>query len=127
MGAWIIDPNTNAPISSGYNGPPRGLDIGLCGGNHCERDIKKIKSGTSTEVGCHHAEANAFANALRIGASTLGAHLVVSTPPCLSCAKQAHHGGIAAVHTVDLIKEAYPEGTSYLEKVGIPVHRYVVE
>ena len=122
VGAWIVDPRTNSPISSGYNGPPRGGVGDLCGGFACSRDKQNIKSGTRTEVGCHHAEANALMNALRIGANVMGAHLIVSSPPCLSCSKLIHHSGIDVVHTT--YSTAYEEGARYLREHGIPVMRY---
>ena len=122
VGAWIIYPETNSPISSGYNGPPRKGVGNLCGGFVCLRDDQNIKSGTQTEVGCHHAEANALMNALRTGANVMGAHLIVSSPPCLSCAKLIHHAGIKAVHTT--FSTAYGEGVRYLHEHDIPVMRY---
>lgn len=117
VGAWIIDPVTNSPISAGYNGPPRGAQGHLCGGEFCDRDTLAIESGTHTEIGCHHAESNALMNALRTGGNVRGAVIIVSKPPCLSCAKLIHHAGISAVYTV--ASKQYPEGTDYLDSVGV--------
>ena len=122
VGAWIIDPATNSPISAGYNGPARGMPGSLCGGSECIRDRDQIKSGTQTEKGCHHAEQNALMNALQTGGNVNGAHLIVSTPPCLACSKLIHHSGISVVHTAKT--EQYPEGCEYLLKRGVIVHRY---
>jgi dCMP deaminase len=66
VGAVIID-SSNNPISMGYNGPPRGADGFLCTGDTCERNEKKVKSGTQIEIGCHHAEANVLMNAVKKG------------------------------------------------------------
>ena len=96
MGAVIYDPLTNAIISDGYNGPPR-KGGHLCGGGTCTRTERKIASGTRCEVGCHHAEMNALLNALRLGHSTLGAHMIITCEPCLMCAKMIHHAGITRV------------------------------
>lgn len=117
VGAWIIDPKTNSPISAGYNGPPRGGEGHLCGGELCTRDSMQIRSGTFTEVGCHHAESNALMNALRTGGNVKGACIVVSKPPCLSCAKLIHHSGISRVYTIK--SDKYPEGVSYLLEQGV--------
>ena len=117
VGAWIIDPLTNSPISAGYNGPPRGAEGHLCGGGLCDRDTRGIRSGTSTEVGCHHAESNALMNALRTGGNVRGAAIVVSKPPCLSCAKLIHHSGISDVFTIE--SDRYPEGVDYLIEMGV--------
>ena len=122
VGAWIVDPTTNSPISAGYNGTPRGLPGNLCGISVCTRDEQCIKSGTQTEVGCHHAESNALMNALQVGGNVRGAHMVVATPPCLSCAKLIHHAGIDTVHTVHTPQ--YPKGCEYLLKRGVKVKRH---
>lgn len=92
----IYDPETHAIISDGYNGPPR-KGGSLCGGDVCTRTERGIVSGSSCEIGCHHAEMNALLNALRLGHCTLGAHIVVTCEPCLMCAKMIHHAGIARV------------------------------
>ena len=65
VGAFIV--KDNQPISQGFNGPPKGA-AKLCGGAECRRDTLAIKSGTSTEIGCHHAEANAITQAAKNGA-----------------------------------------------------------
>ena len=97
VGAFIIDKNNN-PISAGFNGPPRKSSSNLCGNHHeCSRDIMKIESGTRTEIGCHHAEANAIANAARKGVGLEGTTMIISIPPCLACAKLIHHSGLKTV------------------------------
>jgi dCMP deaminase len=115
VGAWIIDPTTNAPLSAGYNGPPRGKDWDKCGGDVCTRDVQRIPSGTATEIGCEHAEANAVANA--DGRSLRGAVAVISTPPCLACAKLLKRHGICEVHFPRV--GSYPDGKAFLEQVGV--------
>lgn len=122
VGAWLIDGRTNAPISAGYNGPPRGAGWHLCANTSCVRDTEGIPSGTQTEKGCEHAEQNAIANA--DGRSLRGAILVVSTPPCLACAKAVYRHGIAEVHTTD--RPGYGDGSLFLTQMGIPVVRHPV-
>ena len=123
VGAVIYDPVSNAIISDGYNGPPRkGGD--LCGGKSCVRTDKGIPSGTRCEVGCHHAEMNALLNALRLGHSTMGAHIIITCEPCLMCAKMLHHAGItrvlylekhyASIEGVDYLKTHLGEGNVYV-------------
>ena len=97
----------------------------LCGVHVCDRDAQNIQSGTQTEVGCHHAESNALMNALQVGGNVRGAEMVVSTPPCLACAKLIHHAGIDTVHTVHT--PTYPKGAEYLLKRGVIVKRYKTE
>jgi dCMP deaminase len=96
VGAVIYDPESYAIVSDGYNGPPR-KGGRLCGGDCCARDEQKITSGTHGEIGCHHAEMNALLNALRLGHSTLGKHMIITCEPCLMCAKMIHHAGIVSV------------------------------
>ena len=96
VGAVIYDPDSNAVISDGYNGPPR-KGGELCGGAICRRTEEGVVSGTRCEIGCHHAEMNALLNALRLGQSTLGMHIIITCEPCLMCAKMIHHAGIVRV------------------------------
>jgi len=109
VGAFIIDASNN-PISAGFNGPPRKAPGLYCAGDHCKRDHDKIESGTSVEVGCHHAEMNAIANSAKKGISLKECTMIVSTNPCLSCAKMIHHAGLAAVVV---------PATSYYPKIGL--------
>lgn len=117
VGAFIVDPRNN-PVSAGYNGGPRGAIGSLCGGEFCERSARCIPSGTQTEIGCHHAEQNAIANAAARGISTLGCVMVTSCSPCLACARLIHHAGIVEVVTM----VGYDgRGASYLRNVGVEV------
>jgi dCMP deaminase len=117
VGAIIFDPENSNILSDGYNGGPRRAPGLLCGGNACHRDTHGIQSGTQIQIGCHHAEMNALCNALRQGTKTLGMHLIVTTAPCLMCAKLMHHSGIAKVY----YKKSYStsEGIEYLVSAGV--------
>ena len=117
-GALLIDPTTNTIIAEGWNGPPRG-PAQLCGGARCDRDEKEIISGQRCEVGCHHAEGNAIANAARRGARCDRAWIVVSGAPCLACAKLIHHAGISTV--LYLRAGRSMEGIAYLERNGVEI------
>lgn len=83
-----------------------------------------IKSGTELQVGCHHAESNAIANAAADGRSTAGAWLIVTGEPCLMCAKLIHHAGIVHVICVQGGYAGGDAGVRYLNKHNIHV-RYV--
>lgn len=120
VGAFIIDSRNN-PLSAGFNGPPRGDQGYLCGGHVCDRSEQGIPSGTSTEIGCHHAEQNALANALHKGVSVAGCSLIVTTPPCLACARLIHHSGIKSVYYGDAPYDL--TGTTYLRRNGVDVSR----
>lgn len=96
VGAFIIDHNNN-PISAGFNGPPRKSASRFCGRSGCDRERLKVQSGTRTEIGCHHAELNAIANAAARGIMLSGCSMFISVNPCLSCAKMIHHCGISRV------------------------------
>lgn len=80
-----------------------------------------IKSGTHMEIGCHHAEANVLANAMRRGIATEGAWLIVTGEPCAMCAKYLHHGGIAKVFVVKGGYAGGDAGVVYLKKYGVEV------
>jgi dCMP deaminase len=121
FGAVIFDPKRNVILSEGWNGPPRGAQGHLCGGRTCIRDDLKIPSGTRTEVGCHHAEANAIANCAANGTATRGAWLVVNGWPCLGCAKLIHHSGIERVICVPGTYQGGSDGPDYLRRHGVTV------
>ena len=120
VGAFIIDSRNN-PISAGFNGPPRGSSGSLCGGSTCDRDSKCIKSGTQTEIGCHHAEQNALMNAVNKGVSVDGCTLVITTSPCLACARLIHHSGISEVVCQE--SDSYARGIDYLKANNVSVKR----
>lgn len=121
IAAVLIDPETNTVVADGYNGPPRGGDS-LCGGTQCLRDSCNITSGTSLEVGCHHAEMNCILNAARIGNKTSGRVMIVTAEPCMMCAKAIHHAGISQVIVVEGgYAGAASNGIKYLESHGVSV------
>ena len=120
VGAFIIDKNNN-PVSAGFNGPPRKSQSKLCGSDdRCLRNCQSIESGTRTEIGCHHAEQNAIANAARKGVSLEDCWMVVSVPPCLACAKLIHHAGIKQIHVLDC--QYSWDGVNYLLFNGVDVN-----
>ena len=119
VGAFIIDQN-NSPVSAGLNGPPRKSSGELCGDHECYRDSLNVKSGTRIEVGCHHAEQNAICNAAKKGVSLNNTTMIISTFPCLLCAKLIHHSGISAI--IVPIDSLYSrEGIDYLLKNKIRI------
>ena len=120
VGAIIIDQSNN-PISMGFNGPPRGAAGSLCKGDRCERNDLKIESGTHIEIGCHHAEANALMNAVKKGISVDHCSLVITTAPCMVCAKLIHHSGIKEVFFP--ISSKYDRrGQEYLEENQVEIN-----
>lgn len=119
FGAMLIDPATNSIIADGYNGTTRGSPYPLCGGDVCERE--GIQSGTRLELGCHHAESNALANAARRGAATAGAWLIVSGEPCLMCSKQLLHAGIVRVYCVRNGYAGGGAGPVFLDAHGVMI------
>lgn len=119
-GTVIIDPASNVIVGEGFNGPPRGQAGELCGGDVCDRDVQKCASGTQAQIGCHHSESNAIANAARLGRALKGTWLIVNGEPCMMCARLIHHAGIERVY----YKPGGFLGTNgleYLEKHGVQV------
>ena len=115
VGALIIDTRNNI-ISTGFNGPPRKAPGIYCAGSVCVRNEQNIKSGTHTELGCHHAEQNAICNAAYKGIALYKSWLIVSVAPCLGCARVVHHAGISGV----VCKINYDRrGIQYLRKHGV--------
>jgi dCMP deaminase len=122
VGAVIIDPLTNVVLSDGYNGTPRGSKNALCGGSVCLRTCQSIPSGSQNDVGCHHAEMNAIANASRVGSAPLmGAWLFINCDPCLMCAKFIHHAGIVRVYAPFKKDSTRTNGLEYLIENNVEV------
>lgn len=119
MGCVVVDPHDNVVLLDGYNGLPRGFDGPLCGGIRCLRD--RIESGTELDIGCHHAERNAIANAARLGIALDKSWMFVTGEPCIGCAKMVHHSGIAVVYCVKHGYAGGHDGVEYLEKHGVEV------
>jgi len=82
-------------ISTGYNGPARG--VLHC--DPCPRHLMGCKSGERLDL-CRatHAEANCIANAARNGVCTLGATLYLNgVHPCKDCTSLLINAGIRAI------------------------------
>lgn len=117
-GAIVVEPVSRRNLSEGWNGPPRG-EFSLCGNTTCTRNDEKIPSGQRTEVGCHHAEANALMNACAQGVATKGSWMFVNGAPCLNCAKLIHHSDVACCV---IISDKRPsDGLEYLDRHGVQV------
>ncbi len=88
VGAVIIDNDSNI-LSTGFNGFPRGVnDIEE---RYKNRDVK-LKYVA-------HAEANAIAQAARVGAKLLGSSLIVTALyPCSNCTKLIIQAGIKTIY-----------------------------
>ncbi|MDD4242681.1 MAG: deaminase [Bacilli bacterium] len=88
IGCLIIDDDGNI-LTTGYNGFPRGV-----ADSERRLDNRELKYQYVS-----HAEANAIAQAARVGARLLGSNLIVtSLYPCSSCAKLIIQAGIKCVY-----------------------------
>jgi dCMP deaminase len=103
-------------LSSGYNGPPRGLKH--CDETGCLRTAMEIPSGQRQEL-CRglHAEQNAIVHAAYHGIAIGGATLYVTHQPCITCAKMIINAGIVKV----IFAGDYPDSFSLdlLNQAGI--------
>lgn len=96
-------------LSTGYNGPPRGLD-------HCKVCIRKhmnIPSGEKLDI-CRasHSEGNAIAQAAMNGVNIEGSTMYCTTQPCTYCAKLIANSGIKKL----IYCEDYGNGMDELTK-----------
>lgn len=90
----------NRLISAGYNGSLPGLD-------HCDEVGHKLLEGRSGCQRTSHAEANAVAQAARLGHSTEGCTAYVTTAPCLSCFKTLVMAGITKIFYREEYREEF--------------------
>ena len=114
VGAVIVNPNTRAIISTGYNGFPRGIDD-----TRHRLDTREIKLAMTV-----HAEVNAILNAARNGSQVDGAWLFCTWPPCQHCAGAIIQAGIARVvyieHAdVERWRESFNLAQALLGEAGI--------
>ena len=93
----------------GYNGTASGFD------NVCE-----LPDGT-TKAEVLHAEANAFAKAMRAGLSTKGSTLYCTFQCCVHCSKMAYQAGVKRV--VYLEKSNKDGGIDFLRLCGVMVEQ----
>lgn len=124
IGAVIVD-SANRPISSGYNGPPRGFDVDEA--RDCTAFCPRSKMPTSERGASYgdcytiHAEANAIIFADR--RTFEGGTLYVTSVPCWECAKIVANSGIRrVVFNLDLDLDAHrkPDRTIlFLDQCGL--------
>lgn len=94
VGAVVV--KNKRMLTTGYNGPPRGL--AHCDETGCLREQLGIPSGQRQEI-CRglHAEQNAIIQAALHGVSIEGSDIYVTHQPCITCAKMIINAGIERV------------------------------
>lgn len=109
IGAILV--HDKSIVSTGYNGPPRGIPH--CR-NECPRKALNYESGKNLDIcPAQHAEVNCITNAARIGASTIGTTLYMNCViPCKSCFGALINAGVREV-VVDSAK-FYDSHTEFL-------------
>ncbi len=119
VGAVIV--KDKRVLSTGYNGPPRGL--AHCDITGCMRENLGIPSGERHEL-CRglHAEQNAIIQAAVYGVSIKDATIYVTNHPCVVCAKMLINAQIKEI----VYAEGYPDDLAKLMLLesGIKVRRY---
>ena len=97
VGCVIISPNGNI-ISTGYNGPPRGVD-----------DSKVPLTRPEKYTFMVHAEQNCICNAARHGISLDGGIAYVTSIPCVVCLRGLYQAGITEVVCLDSKSRVFQE------------------
>ena len=99
IGAILV--RDHSIISTGYNGPPRGVP-------HCKQECPRktlgYGSGTHMELcPAQHAEENAVSNAARLGVSILNSTLYMnSIVPCKNCFGTLINAGVTEIVIVEV-------------------------
>ena len=90
----------NRLISAGYNGSLSKLP-------HCDDAGHLYLEGRSGCQRTSHAEANAIAQAARMGHSTDRTTAYVTVLPCLTCFKLLHMAGVRTIYYAEDYRESY--------------------
>ena len=121
VGAVIV--KDNRILTTGYNGPPRGLLH--CDVTGCIRENLNIPSGERHEL-CRglHAEQNAIIQAAVHGVSIKGAVIYVTNHPCVVCTKMLINAEISEI----IYSEGYPDALAemMLRESSIKVRKYTL-
>ena len=122
VGALIIDPDTKAIVSSGYNDIPRRVDKIS---NWRWQKPEKYKW-------VEHAERNAIFNACAAGPSCDGSIMVCPWACCVDCARAIIQSGIRALYVHQAAMEKTPkrwsesiqEAWDMLREAGVSIEQY---
>lgn len=102
VGAVIVRDKTI--LSTGYNGAPRGLP-------HCDdKDAGHELHSLGGRVSCIrtvHAEANAVAQAARMGMAIEGADIYTTASPCYDCGKLIINAGVKKIICLEFYDSRY--------------------
>ena len=107
-------------LSTGYNGPPKGLKH--CDETGCLREQLGVPSGERHEI-CRglHAKQNAIIQAAMFGVSIKDSVLYVTNTPCVVCAKMLINAGVTEIvydgeYPDDLAMQMLAESTIKLRR-----------
>lgn len=114
VGAVIVDPESRAILTTGYNGLPRGV----------EDSSERLHDRAFKLHATAHAEANAIFHAARLGIPLMNAVLYSTFPPCATCATSIIQVGISGVVVPRLMwperwRESFAAGRDLLLEVGL--------
>lgn len=91
VGAIIVNPEDNNPISVGFNGFPTKIN----------EDILERKQRPEKYLWTIHGELNAIINAAKNGQKTKGCDIYVNYFPCSNCAGAIVNAGIKRVYCIE--------------------------
>lgn len=119
VGALILGPNLEIR-STGYNGFPRKVDESIA-----DRHVRPTKYAYTV-----HGEANAIAQAARVGAPLDGCSMIITSLfPCTGCSKLIIQSGIIAIYAPqtpqnDRWNEEAEIALTMLNEAGVLVNYY---
>lgn len=113
VGCVVVDSETKAIVSTGYNGAPRGTA-------HCDERCLQRRSGQDwQDCKAIHAEINAITNAALNGVSTNCCTMYLPCTPCIMCARVIVNAGIERVACREIYP--HPETFELFKEAGIPI------
>ena len=110
VGAIIVDPDTGAIISVGYNGTLPGAS------NECEENGR-------TKDDVLHAEENAIAKLAKGGFSANGSWMFLTHSPCIKCARLLVASGVSRVFYKEKFNGALGCGLELLKQNDVTTYQ----
>lgn len=108
VGCAIVTQN-NIPISYGYNGPPRGIEL----------TTEQWNNRAEKYMWVEHGERNAIFNALNTTTNVKGSKMYSTAPSCPECARAIVQSGIKDLFVLNSTFNIWMTSTDWQERLKV--------